>query len=154
MEVPAQVWQAIVAHAERDYPEECCGVLLSAGGSMIVRECRNVQNALHAADPAAHPRDARTAYSVDPLELLEITREADRGGAAIAGFYHSHPDHEAYFSEEDRARAVIDGWDEPIYPDATYIVVSVRNGRAAGAQGFRWDDAARQHVECAIVEKS
>ncbi len=59
----------------------------------------------------------------------------------------SHPDHAAYFSAEDRARAVIEDWDEPIYPDAAYIVISVMAGEAGDIKAFVWDDDTREFVE-------
>lgn len=141
-------------HAEATYPEECCGALLTdRDGNLRVWECRNIQNDLHSQDPAKHPRDARTAYYIDPQELLAVTREADATGGEIRAFYHSHPDVGAYFSSEDRARAIIEDWDEPIYPDAAYLVLSVRNGVMDDAKAFVWDEQTRDYVEQPIMER-
>ena len=68
------------AHAEEAYPEECCGVVLATPSGQLVRRMTNVQNQLHAQDPVAHPRDARTAYDFDSRELLEVIRMGDRPG--------------------------------------------------------------------------
>jgi proteasome lid subunit RPN8/RPN11 len=151
--IARNVLDAIRAHARETYPDECCGALLRGPNEPVrVRRCRNVQNELHASDPGQHPRDARTAYHIDPRELLAITREADAEGGAIAAFYHSHPDHGAYFSAEDRARAVAEEWNEPLYPDAVYLVLAVRNGKAGEMKAFVWDDDAREYVETPIEE--
>jgi len=149
--LPSAILGDMRRHAEETYPHECCGVLIeTADGRLTVRRCRNVQNELHAQDPAEHPRDARTAYTIDAQELLAITREVDRGAASLSAIYHSHPDHAAYFSAEDRTRAVIEEWDEPIYPGLAYVVVSVRDGRTADVKAFEWEAESSEFVERAV----
>ena len=62
---------------------------------------------------------------------------AEKAGGKISGFFHSHIDCDAYFSDEDKERAMI--WDEPAYPDAIYLVVSVCNKNVKGYKCFGWD---------------
>lgn len=146
--IPRSILDAMRSHAEADYPEECCGVLLAdADGNLSARRCRNVQNELHAQDPVKHPRDARTAYAIDPRELLDLTRELDRTRGTLRAIYHSHPDVGAYFSQEDRARAVMEEWDEPLYPGASFVVLSVRNGKIDDLKSFAWDENSRDYLE-------
>jgi proteasome lid subunit RPN8/RPN11 len=133
----------IRAQAEAEYPAECCGVLLLKAGDRLLFPCRNIQDNLHASDPAKHPRDARTAYFIDPKDLLTIGRREGEG-YRVAVIYHSHVDAGAYFSETDKRNALIGG--EPTYPDAVYVVVSVVKGKVADARAFVWDAAARDFV--------
>jgi proteasome lid subunit RPN8/RPN11 len=136
----------VSAQAVAEYPAECCGVVLARGASPNERlflPCRNVQDDLHRKDPERHPRDARTAYYIDPRDLLTIgRREAE--GYRVATIYHSHIDTGAYFSETDKRNALVDG--EPAYPDAVYVVISVMSGRANGANAFAWDAARRDFL--------
>jgi len=137
----------MLAHARATHPEECCGAVVGRDGRDVVRRLTNVQNRLHAEDPAANPRGAETAYTPEPKELYAVLREADEPGAALKAFYHSHTRVGAYFSGEDRARAMFG--DEPAYPDVAYVVVS--DSRTPGeARAFRWDDARRDFVEVPI----
>jgi len=133
------------AQAEAEYPAECCGVLLarSAPPERALMPCRNIQDELHAQDPARHPRDSRTAYFIDPKDLLAIGRR-EAQGYRVATIYHSHVDTGAYFSPTDRQNALING--EPAYPDAVYVVLSVLEGRVADAAAFVWDTSARDFV--------
>ncbi len=148
LRLPSGLIARMQAHGEETFPDECCGALiLDAKGALSIRRCTNVQNDLHREDPEKHPRDARTAYYIDPKELLAVTREVDEVGGSIAVLYHSHPDHPSYFSDEDRARAVIEEWDEPIYPDAAYVVVSVMDGKASDIKAFVWDEDTRGFIE-------
>jgi proteasome lid subunit RPN8/RPN11 len=136
----------VEAQAAAEYPGECCGVVLTRGerpADRLLLPCRNIQNDLHQKDPARHPRDARTAYYIDPRDLLTIGRRESEG-FRVATIYHSHIDTGAYFSETDKRNALVGG--EPAYPDAVYVVVSVLAGRPAAANAFAWDPARRDFL--------
>jgi proteasome lid subunit RPN8/RPN11 len=140
-------WRRVREQAEAEYPAECCGVLLVRPGppaERVLMPCRNVQDELHAKDPVRHPRNARTAYFIDPKDLLAIGRREEQG-YGVAVIYHSHIDAGAYFSATDKQNALMNG--EPAYPDATYVVVSVMDGKAADARMFVWDPPSREFVE-------
>ena len=145
----------IQAQAAAEYPAESCGVVLTRKDERRLMPCRNVQNELHARDPERYPRDARTAYYIDPTDLLRIGR-LEGEGFTVSVIYHSHIDAGAYFSETDRRNAMLG--DEPSYPQTTYVVTSVREGRVDGMAAFRWDpaqrdftpvDASAQESDCA-----
>jgi len=139
----------IEEHAVADYPHEACGVILATGSERRLLRCRNIQNELHARDPERHPRDARTAYYLDPRDLLRIA-ELERQGFDVAVIYHSHVDAGAYFSPTDRRQALVEG--EPTYPGAVYVVASVMEGRLAAIAGFRWSAEARDFVPVDLAE--
>lgn len=133
----------IRAQAVEEYPFESCGVILAREGERRLLRCRNAQNELHARDPVRYPRDARTAYYIDPKDLLRIG-DLERQGFDVAVIYHSHVDAGAYFSETDRRQAVVGG--EPAYPGAVYVVTSVVRGVVDGVAAFRWDPDCRDFV--------
>jgi proteasome lid subunit RPN8/RPN11 len=133
----------IRAQAVEEYPFESCGVILARGGERRLLRCRNAQNELHARDPVRYPRDARTAYYIEPKDLLRIG-DLERQGFDVAVIYHSHIDAGAYFSETDRRQAVVGG--EPAYPGAVYVVTSVVRGVVDAVAAFRWDPDCRDFV--------
>ncbi len=153
--IDPQAAAAMRAHAEEAFPEECCGVLFAGPDGQVVRRMTNVQNRLHAEDPHAHPRDARTAYQMEPRELLQVNRDGDRPGWRIVLFYHSHPSHDAYFSATDKARALwgdpSDPDAEPSYPGVAYVVVSVYDRVVRDVKAYAWDEAARDFREIAFA---
>jgi glutamate-1-semialdehyde 2,1-aminomutase len=130
----------IKRHAIRDYPNECCGVVVVRGDERRLVPCRNIQDQKHAADPARFSRDARTAYFMDPADLARVNR-LEREGFNLAVVYHSHPNAGAYFSETDRLQALMDG--EPAYPDVVYLVVSVVGTAVEAAAAYRWNAETR-----------
>jgi len=138
---------AILAHARERHPEECCGAVVEADGRDRLLRFTNIQGRLHAENPADFPRDATTAYTPEPRELLEAIRAGEQPGARLKIFYHSHSKNGAYFSGEDRARGMFDG--DPAYPDVSYLVVS--DAREPGeARAFRWDEPSHDFVESTV----
>ena len=140
-----KAWEEISHHAVETFAEECCGVILHNGGTDAVRRCRNIQNALHALDPESYPRDATIAYAMDLKELESILHEAGTTGAKIKAFYHSHPNHEAYFSQEDKAFATPFG--EPTFPESAHIVISIYDRAVKRISAYAWAQEKKDFVE-------
>ena len=147
--ISSQAFETMVAQAEHEFPFECCGFII--GDALDeVRPIRNIQNERHIADPAKFQRDARMAYLMEPKEQLAVLQEIDRRKLKLKAVYHSHPDHEAYFSATDRAQACSFDPTEPDYPETAYIVMSVRGGKFAGAAAFIWDTEQKDFVEARL----
>ena len=117
--------EAIRAHGARDFPHECCGVILGdvEAGAKVVRELRPLAN--------VHEEGHERRYLVSPDEMFALMREERRTGRKTLGFYHSHPNHPAQPSEYDR------DWASPWY---TYIIVSIMDGRPAAMTAWQLDD--------------
>lgn len=152
--VSRTAYERMVERAEKDYPDETCGFLFAPAddtGSrvdLIVVPMENIQNRLHEEDPESHPRDARRAYCFDPIEMQRVMDEHERAGEALCGVYHSHPDHESYFSDTDSAAAAPFG--EPSYPGVTYPVFSVKDGKVADLKAYDWSDSEATYVEVPV----
>jgi adenylyltransferase/sulfurtransferase len=150
----ADALAAIYAHARRDYPNECCGVVF---GPKEVRTadrataCANIQDRLHAEDPMRNPRSARTAYALDVPDLLKLSKSL-RGPEPAKIIYHSHVDIPVgtYFSDTDQSVAQFDG--EPTFEGIEYIVVDVKADGTHGAAQFAWDAEQKRYVEVGRYE--
>jgi [CysO sulfur-carrier protein]-S-L-cysteine hydrolase len=140
-----EAWTEISRHAQETFPEECCGVIFSAGATDQVVRVKNIQNRLHALDPQTYPRTAAIAYAMDPLELDSVIRQGEERGRRLKAFYHSHPDHDAYFSDEDKAFASPFG--EPTYPDVAQIVISIYKRAVKEIRAFEWSAARNDFAE-------
>ena len=67
--IEPDAWRAMVAHAQKTYPNECCGAMIGAldGDSKIVREAMVLENAFEGAqavDSIANGRSRRQGYVV------------------------------------------------------------------------------------------
>jgi proteasome lid subunit RPN8/RPN11 len=138
------VWNEISRHAQDTFPEECCGVIFSNGTTDRVQRLQNIQNQLHDLDPQTYPRTALIAYAMNPKELEAVIDAADGHGAKLKAFYHSHPNHDAYFSEEDKAFASPFG--EPTFPSAAQIVVSIYDRVVKRICAFAWSEERKDFV--------
>jgi proteasome lid subunit RPN8/RPN11 len=153
-------YERICVQALAEYQQgECCGILTigAEGGASQVHSCENIQNKMHAEDPEEFPRTTLNAYLIDAGEQYRILSGAEKAGGGVSGFYHSHVDCPAYFSDEDKARALFG--DEPAYPEAAYLVIAVYGPRSEpkrdepvveGYKGFAWDEGRQDYVEVAV----
>lgn len=148
--IPDDLLREIHAHAERDYPHECCGALLgrvSAPPSILApgpgAEAREVV-ALQAADNRREATAAPRRFLITADDYRAIEREARVRDLVVLGFYHSHPDHPARPSDYDREHAL---------PWYSYVIVSVNAGRAGETTSWILDDDRRGFALEPVVAK-
>jgi len=129
--------------------EESCGLLLGPSDDVTLVDAIvpmiNRAAKLHAMDPEAYPRTARTYFDIDPLKFARAIDEGEANGRPVKVLYHSHIDVGAYFSETDVAAANMGG-DEPSY-DLAYLVTSVKSGGVDDRKLFVWSPRDRTFVE-------
>lgn len=124
----------IAVHGGRDYPYECCGLLLGSfanGGVKAVAEIYPISN-------AREEQAKRNRFLIRPEELMRGERYAETKGLDIVGFYHSHPDHPAVPSQYDLEHA----W--PLY---SYIVISVSAGAAQDLRSWEMEPDRSRFAE-------
>jgi proteasome lid subunit RPN8/RPN11 len=110
-------------HGVRDYPYECCGLLLGR----YTAECKLVTETY----PISNAREEsakRNRFLITPDELLRGERYAREHDLEVVGFYHSHPDSPAVPSQYDLDHA---------WPTYSYIIVSTSADEARDL--FSWE---------------
>jgi proteasome lid subunit RPN8/RPN11 len=138
MRVRQVVLDAIAAHARRDSPHECCGLLIGTSTEII--------EAVAATNVADDP-DRR--YEISPAEyLVQIRRcrDAARTGNApliIHGGYHSHPHSPPAPSPTDLEQA---------FEEFLYLIVGPVEGEAAtGIRAYRLRNGQFEAEELIVV---
>jgi proteasome lid subunit RPN8/RPN11 len=121
IEIDAHPWQTMVLHAERTYPNECCGAMLghTAGDIKRVTEALPLENVF------AGSQNQR--YEVRTTDLMRAEKLARDRGLDVLGIFHSHPDSDPYFSENDLQNSC---------PWYSFVVISVHNGAFSHAKSF------------------
>jgi len=122
LRIPQSALEELRRHGEETYPNECCGVLLG-GREGEARRVRRVERCGNTRSDSP-----RTRYNIDGRELLRIQREARERGEEVVGFYHSHPEHPARWSETDLVEAHWTG--------CSYVITAVEGGRASRTLSF------------------
>ena len=127
IKLDARLREEIERHAEREYPRECCGLLVGritdGGGTREVHATYPVAN-IFSEEAERHHRMA-----IEPLEYARAERLHAAEGLGVVGNYHSHPDHPAVPSQYDLEHLAP-------WPTMSYVVVSVREGKAAGLRSW------------------
>jgi len=130
----AQV-DAMIEHARQEFPNECCGLLAGLQGRVeLLLRGRNVDHSPY-------------TYKLDPQEQLQLFKQMDARGLDLLGIYHSHTQSAAYPSRTDVAQAY--------YPDAAYVIVSLRDPDGAGdtvdVRAFRIRDGVITEEELLVA---
>lgn len=130
---------AVFAHAARAFPEECCGLLAgplppdfgSGVAVLAVTQTLALENAWES-------QSRGNRYRLDGLALSRAERALEARGLGILGVYHSHPSAPAWPSPFDLENA---------WPSYAYLIVSVRDGKAADARVWSLSEDRRSFLE-------
>jgi proteasome lid subunit RPN8/RPN11 len=124
--VNEKIIAAITAHAERDYPHECGGMLIGKfdGESKTVVETFPLENARE--EEARHNR-----VLILPTDVLKAERYAREKKLDVVGYYHSHPDDRAVPSQYDLDHAL------PVW---SYVIASVIEGKVADIRSWQMEN--------------
>jgi [CysO sulfur-carrier protein]-S-L-cysteine hydrolase len=108
MRIGRELYDEIIAHAEAEAPNECCGMIASSDGKAV-----QVYPAVNA---AASP----LRYEIDGAEQYRIQMAIEDSGLDLGAIYHSHTRSEPKPSQTDINLA--------FYPDALYVIVGLAGG--------------------------
>jgi proteasome lid subunit RPN8/RPN11 len=122
----------MIAHALREAPLECCGVLGGRDGRVLK---------LYQATNAEH---SRYCYNIEPQELFRINQECEENGWQFLAIYHSHPDSAAYPSPTDVRLAAL-------WPESLYFIISLINPENPEVRAFRIRDGEVTEEKLEIV---
>jgi proteasome lid subunit RPN8/RPN11 len=130
--------KAIREHGERDYPHECCGLLIGrfSDGLKVVSEVFPISN-------AREEEHKRNRFLIHPEELQRGEQHASERDLDVVGFYHSHPDVEARPSTYDLEHA---------WPTYSYVIVSVCKGNAREVRSWELKPDRSQFDEEATIK--
>jgi len=124
LELEKRYTDEMIAHAQEDSPNECCGIL--AGDRSRVVKLYRMTNTEH----------SPYRYNMDAKELMATNREIDDNDWDLLAIYHSHTHSPAYPSDTDvRLSTWPDG--RSIWPAAYYILVSLMDHSNPAVRAFR-----------------
>ena len=121
-----KVLTSLKGFAEKEYPYECCGLLV---GEYISTDIR-VNHCVSSSNVANENK--RKNFEIDPKVRFEVMRTLEgTSGLSIVGHYHSHPDEPALPSKQDL---------EMVFePDLAWIILSVVKGSVIDIAAFLYN---------------
>ncbi len=125
--LPEGMKSAIIDHARREHPRECCGVIIGKGAHPNrILEMKNVA-------------EGNRFYEIDPTQLIELEFEIlPAEDLELLAIYHSHPESVAFPSATDIELAF---WSE-----AVYLICSLEMSQHPYVRGFRIRDGSVDEV--------
>lgn len=141
LKIKKSVYNEIVAHVKKNYPHECCGVLIGTvendernqetletlkdcpdSGKAFIRS--HMINSVAFSELSMEIQNLNTErthdrYDMDPRGFIRAEKKASKTEKEIVGIYHSHPDHTSEPSLTDLSHA----W--PLY---SYIIFAIAEG--------------------------
>ncbi|MDH5258248.1 MAG: M67 family metallopeptidase [Gammaproteobacteria bacterium] len=132
IEIPIEIVNQILAHAQSVAESEICGFIATKNGS--INKIYPVENI--ASSPECF-------YRMDEVQQIDAMRKIREAGEEMFGIYHSHPSSEAVPSATDIKEAA--------YPDAVYFIVSLNTVGVLEMRGFRLNKEAVKELELSVV---
>jgi proteasome lid subunit RPN8/RPN11 len=128
----------MINDALNSFPDECCGFFFGRedGNDRLLTDIIIVDN--------AKDGDKRRRFEISPLDYIKAEQFADGQHLQLLGVYHSHPNHPAAPSEQDRLAA---------QPYFSYIIISVTENQFQDIRSWRLNDE-RNFVEEKITDQS
>lgn len=115
--IPKFIYQKMVAHAKKEWPLECCGILSGRDG--IVEKAYELPN----------EEGSSVRYSMSPREELRVFEEMEKESIDMIAIYHSHPHTLPFPSETDVKLA--------FYPEVASIIISLKEEQNPVVKAFR-----------------
>lgn len=134
--IPLDIYQGMVEHCKRDYPNEACGFLGGAAGA--------AETLYPLPNAAASP----IYYRPGDKEMIAAINDIDDRDKQLIGIFHSHVASAPVPSPTDRREAH--------YPDAVYLIVSLMDVEAPVTRGYLikkqdWRDETGEVEEVELV---
>lgn len=127
--------------ARRDAPFETCGLIGGKDGRALKIY------------PIGNVAENRVKnYLMDGMDQIRAMQDMDDNGYDIVSIYHSHPVTRAYPSPTDLRDAYDPDLQEPRYPGAVYIIMTLMNPGAPEAHGYLLQGETITEISLDIVE--
>jgi len=132
VQIARSLLDEIVAHAVRDAPNECCGVVAARDGAVT---------AVHSAENvAASP----FRFEIDGLTLMRLIDEIEDGGEELRAIYHSHTRSAPYPSQTDVNFAAL-------WPGTEWLIVGIGKNAEPEVRNYLIEDGAIRDAELEVT---
>jgi proteasome lid subunit RPN8/RPN11 len=131
VKIPQQICDAMVAHAEREFPLEACGMLGGVAGMVSEHY------------PMTNTDQSNEHFTMAPKEQFAVVKDLRAKGKELLAIYHSHPETPARPSAEDIRLALT--------PGVSYLIVSLAGARPE-VKSFRIEGGMVTPEEIDLIE--
>jgi proteasome lid subunit RPN8/RPN11 len=117
-------FERIIEQGRTGKPLEICGLLAGRRAQSTLDTAETVVEEVY---PIDSEDQSELTYTMNPLQQLRVEKDAKARGLEIVGIYHTHPATQPYPSKTDVARAHWGDTDDLMFPEYSYLIVSLRD---------------------------
>ena len=128
--------KAIDEHARKNFPRECCGLLLGKFEKNVIE----VKEVVEAENVLGSP----VAFEVDAELVFKTTKRAEESGLELVGIYHSHPNIAAYVSSRDSEIM-------KLWPGVAWLIISAAKERVIERKAYILKDGRIEELEIVVT---
>jgi len=132
LKIPAEIHEAVIAHAREGFPLEVCGILSGVDGVVLGHHRMTNMDA------------SNEHFTMDPKEQFAVVKELRRKGWDMVAIYHSHPESPARPSQEDIRLALT--------PHVSHLIVSLQDRETPVAKSYKITGGVVEPEEMVIGE--
>lgn len=132
--------QQIINQCVKELPNEACGILAGTEEFINGKENQTVKKVYEMTNAEKSP----SFFFMDAGEQLRVMKEIRASGLKMIGIYHSHVASQAYPSAHDVELA--------LYPDASYVIVSLKDRDNPGVRSFKIIEGKITEEEVKIID--
>ncbi|MDF2439162.1 MAG: [CysO sulfur-carrier protein]-S-L-cysteine hydrolase [Abditibacteriota bacterium] len=133
LKLTPEQFAVIVEQGRQGKPLEICGLLAGRRQSTLQgaespgTALQGDASVVEAVFPIESDDKSEVTYSMNPLQQMRVEKEVRAAGLEIVGIYHTHPATQPYPSKTDVARAHWGDTDDLLFPEYSYLIVSLRD---------------------------
>jgi [CysO sulfur-carrier protein]-S-L-cysteine hydrolase len=132
LQIPIDIHQAIIDHAQNGFPLEVCGILGGSGG------------VVNSHFPMTNTDASNEHFMMDPKEQFAVVKALRARGAEMMVIYHSHPESPARPSQEDIRLALT--------PNVYHLIVSLMERETPVAKVFSISEGVVEPVTVSLTD--
>jgi proteasome lid subunit RPN8/RPN11 len=138
--LPRPLYLEMIAQAQAELPNECCGLL---AGKLVTTD-QGLTGHVLARLPLVNALGRPDEYFSEPRSMLAAERRMRDEGLELLAVYHSHPSSDPVPSRKDRERN--------LYEDFQHLIISLKGKPAVRAWWIVGGDY--REAECEVVDVS
>lgn len=146
LKLTPEQFAVIVEQGRAGKPLEICGLLAGRQSTLDGEVNTVVQEVL----PVESDDKSPLTYSVNAQGYMDAYKHAAQNGLKIVGIYHTHPATQPYPSKTDVARAHWGDTDDLLFPEYSYLIVSLRDVENPEPRSYK---IRGRHIPEDIVEE-
>jgi proteasome lid subunit RPN8/RPN11 len=136
LQLTREQFDQIIHQGLEGKPLEICGLLAGEAHPPLEGEAIG-HTVVEAVYPVESDDKSPLTYSLNAGGYQKAVKDIEARGLEVVGIYHTHPATQAYPSKTDVERAHWEEFDDLLFPEYSYLIVSLRDPQHPEPHSFK-----------------